>query len=67
MLFGKWHERYILEIRSQIEQCFFNVTRTIDFGNFNKTRMNSFLEMGKSSSNVPNVFEGSPLTGHSGC
>ena len=35
----------------------------IVFGNWNKTRTNSFLEMGKSSSNVSNVFKGSSLTG----
>ena len=29
--------------------------------------MNSFLKMRKSSLNVKNVFEGSPLTGHGGC
>ena len=27
--------------------------------------MNSFLEMGKSGSDVPNVFKGTSLTGHS--
>ena len=37
--------------------------QTIVFGNWNKTITNSFLEMGKSSSNVPNVFKGSSLTG----
>ena len=41
-----------------------NKFRTIIFGNWNKTRTNSFLEMGKSSSNVPNVFKGLSLTGH---
>ena len=45
---------------------FWNVTRlrAIIFRNWNKTITNSFLEMGKSSSNVPNVFKGSSLTGH---
>ena len=38
--------------------------RMILFGNWNKTQTNSFLEMGMSSSNVPNVFKGSSLTGH---
>ena len=38
--------------------------RTIVFWNWNKTTMNSFLEMGNSSSNVPNVIKGSSLTGH---
>ena len=38
--------------------------RMIIFENWKKTRTNSFLEMGKSSSNVPNVFNGSSLTGH---
>ena len=38
--------------------------RTIVFGNWNKTRTNSFLKMGKSSSDVMNVFKGSSLTGH---
>ena len=38
--------------------------RTIVLGNWSKTRTNSFLEMGKSSSNVLNVFKGSSLTGH---
>ena len=33
--------------------------RTIHFG---MKQEQIFLEMGKSSSNVPNVFEGSPLT-----
>ena len=37
---------------------------TFVFGNCNKTRTNSFLEMGKSSSNVPNVFKGLSLTGY---
>ena len=37
--------------------------RMIMFGNWNKTRKYSFLEMGRSSSNVPNIFKGS-LTGH---
>ena len=32
--------------------------------NWNKTRTNSFLKMGKSSSNVLNVFKVSSLTGH---
>ena len=43
--------------------------QTIMLGNWNKTIINSFLEMGKSCSNVPNVFKGSSLTGHSnhGC
>ena len=35
-----------------------NKLRKIGFENWNKTRMNYFLEMGKSSSNVPNVFKG---------
>ena len=39
----------------------------IMFGNWNKTRTNSFLEMGKSSSNVPNVFKASSLNGHCVC
>ena len=38
--------------------------RIIVFGNLNKTRANSFLEMGKSSSNVPDLFKGLSLTGH---
>ena len=38
--------------------------RMIVFENLNKTTTNSFLEMGKSSSNVPNTFKGSSLTGH---
>ena len=38
--------------------------RKIVFGNWNRTITNSFLEMGKSGSNVPNVFKGSSLTGH---
>ena len=32
------------------------------FGNWNKTRTNFFVKMGKSSSNVPNVFKCSSLT-----
>ena len=38
--------------------------RTIGFRNWNNTRTNSFFEMGKSSSNIWNVFKGSSLTGH---
>ena len=41
--------------------------RTIVLGNWNKTSMNSSLEMGKNSSNVLNVFKGSSLTGHRVC
>ena len=41
--------------------------RTFVFVNWNKTRMNSCWEMGKSSSNVPNVLKGSLLTGHRIC
>ena len=37
--------------------------RTIVFGNWKKTRTNSFFEMGKRSSNVPNLFKGSSLRG----
>ena len=53
--------------RSCQHDAFWYITkklRTIVFGNWNKTRMNPFLENGKSSSNVPNVFKGSSLTGH---
>ena len=49
--------------RLLINDAFWNLTRTILFG---MKQERTFLEMGKSSSNVPNVFEGSPLTGHSG-
>ena len=38
--------------------------RKIVLRKWNKTRTNSFLKMGNSSSNVPNVFQGSSLTGH---
>ena len=58
---------YILQIRSKQEWWILERTkklRTIIFENWNKTRTDSFLEMGKSSSNVPNVFKGSSLTGH---
>ena len=37
--------------------------RTIVSGNWNNTRTNSFLEMGKSSFYVQNVFKGLSLTG----
>ena len=46
------------------ERFHFGTKQRYIFGNWNKTRTNSFLEMGKSSSNVTNVFKGSSLTGH---
>ena len=46
--------------RNKNDPFFWNVTRTILFG---MKQERTFLEMGKSSSNVPNVFQGSPLTG----
>ena len=48
--------------RLLINVAFWNVTRTILFG---MKQERTFFEMGTSSSNIPNVFEGSPLTGHS--
>ena len=65
MNFGTYKELY--EIGMKQEWCFLEHNkklRTIVFGNWNETRINSFLEMWKSRSNVPNVFKGSPLTGH---
>ena len=58
---------YILQIRRKQEWWILKRNkklRMLIFGNWNKTRTNSFLDMWKSSSNVPNVFEGSSLTGH---
>ena len=59
-------QRYILQIRKKQEWWILerNKLITIIFGNWNKTRTNSFLEMGKGSSNVLIVFKGSSLTGH---
>ena len=51
---------------------FRNIARTILFGTkhewsfLKRDQERTFSEMEKSSSNVPNVFEGSPLTGHRG-
>ena len=52
-----WRSRWSILVRNK-------KLWTIVFGNWNKTRTNSFLEMGMSSSNIPNVFKGSTLTGH---
>ena len=65
------NERFMLEQNKIMSRWWILVRnkklRTIVFGNWNKTRTTSFLEMGKSCSNVPNVFKGSSLTGHRVC
>ena len=65
MIHFRTKQRYILQIRRKQEWWILERNkklRTIVLGNLNKTRTNSFLEMGKSSSNVSNVFKGSSLT-----
>ena len=60
-------QQYILHIRWKQEWWILERTkrlRTIIFENWNKTRTNSFVKMGKSTSNVPNVFKTLSLTGH---
>ena len=56
---GNWNETRIMLFGTKQE-----VKNEFIFVNWNKIRRNSFLEMGKSSSNVPNVFKGLSLTGH---
>ena len=60
-------QQYILEIRRNQEWWILERNkklRIIIFWNWNNTRTNSFLEIGKSNSNVRNVFKGLSLTGH---
>ena len=66
------YEQFILEQNNntfcKLEGVKNDEFRNVDWiferlGNWNNTRTNSFLEMGKSSSNVQNVFKGSSLRG----
>ena len=54
------NELFILERNND---TFWKLEGNKDDEFWNKTRTNSFLEMGKSSSNVSNVFKVSSLTG----
>ena len=66
MTYFKTKQRYILHIRRHQEWWILECNkklRMIGFVNWNNTRTNSFLEMGKSSSNVRNVFKCLSLTG----
>ena len=63
----EWNDNILWKLEGNKNDEFWNVTRSsrmIVFRNWNKTRTNSFLEMGESSSNVPNVFKGLSITGH---
>ena len=64
------NERFMLERNKIMSRwCILDCDKKLQmivFGNWNKTTTKFFLEIGKSSSNVQNIFKDSSLTGHCG-